>query len=205
MLGFALSGSIIKFFQMKAPLTMQFIYLAPDEILVTSLRIAMCFGIYLSFPFILYQLAKLKSDYIKTLSKKFILTILAGSFLLFTCGMLFTYHALMPTIIFFLLGFNSDVAVASFSISKYVSFCLHILFISGMIFEFPIFLALLANTNLISYKNLNSYWKQAIIGSFAISFLLSSSELYTLIFLAGVILFLYGVGVITTKIVQDNI
>lgn len=201
MLGFLFSGYLIKILQAQA-LTIKFIQLSPDESLTASLKVTIFFGLYFSSPFVLYQLARLKLNDNKFLSKNFVLKLLTGSFFLFFLGILFAYYALIPSILFFLLGFNSNLAATSFSISKYVSFCLQIILISGIIFEFPIFLVLLAKTNFINYKKLVSSWKKVAIGAFIFSIVLTSSELLTQVFLAGIILLFYGLAIATTRIVE---
>ena len=143
-LGLFFSGGLIKILQAQAPFTIKFINIAPDEILITSLKVAASFGIYLASPFILYRLIMPKVHQHKTLTKKFLIMIIAGGFLSFTFGLLFAYYALIPSILLILLGFNGDLATTSFSISKYVSFCLYLSLISAIAFEFPIFLIILA-------------------------------------------------------------
>ncbi|OGI21259.1 MAG: hypothetical protein A2287_04795 [Candidatus Melainabacteria bacterium RIFOXYA12_FULL_32_12] len=200
-LGLLLSGYLIKALQLQVPFTIKFIHFAPDEILVSSLKIAIFFGLYLSFPFIAYQFAKFKFQN-KSENRKLFLILVSSGFLLLTFGILFAYYALIPLILFFLLGFNSDLAVTSLSISKYVSFCLNTILISCIAFELPVFLMLLIKTDFIKSKKLTTSWKKVIIGSFIASVFLTSSELFTQIFLTGVILFFYGLGIATTKIIE---
>lgn len=200
-MGLLFSGNIIKILQLQIPFTVQFLQSAPDEIFIASLRVATFFGLYLLFPFAAYQFARLKFDN-KSEDKKLFLILASGGFILFTFGVLFAYYALIPSMLVFLLGFNSDVAVASFSISKYVSFCLNMILIGGIIFEIPVFLGVLAKTNFITYEKLISSWKKVAIGAFIASVMLTSTELFTLIFLTVTLLAFYGVGVATTKIVE---
>ncbi|EKE04758.1 MAG: Sec-independent periplasmic protein translocase [uncultured bacterium] len=204
-LGLLFSGNIIKILQLQLPFTVNFLQSGPDEIFVASLRVATFIGLYLAFPVVAYQFARIKFDNKGENEKSFLILASVG-FILFTFGILFAYYALIPSTLFFLLGFNSDVATASFSISKYVSFCLNTILIGGIIFESPVFLGILAKTNLITYEKLISSWKKVAIGTFAVSIILTSTELFTQIFLAITLLTFYGIGLATTKIIEgDNI
>lgn len=201
-LGLALSGSLIKALEAQAPYVIKFINLAPDEIVITSLKVALLTALYFVSPYVLYQLIMPKLRTYGTSDKKFVISMITGGFLLCTCGILFAYYAIIPAALLILFGINGDLATASFSISKYISFCLQLILISAAAFEFPIFLILLAKTNLISYKKLSASWKKVAIGAFIASVILTSSELFTMLFLTGIILFIYGLAVATTKAVE---
>lgn len=198
-LGLLFSGHIIKLLELKAPFAISFINLSPDAVFIACLKIAVFFGLYLSSPVILYNIYKIKFNKYYFFNKKLLAVILSASFLLFTSGILFAYYILIPLALFLLLGFNSSLAEASFSISSYTSFCLSIMLFAGMLFEFPVFLFLLARTNFITSQKLVSLKNSIISGAIVISIIINSSELFTILFEIIIILALYYLCVITAN------
>ncbi|MFH0703145.1 MAG: twin-arginine translocase subunit TatC [bacterium] len=187
------SRQLIKILLMQVPFTINFVQLTPAEIFLSSLKIAVLTGFYLSFPVIIY--------YLKKFNKKILFTSLMSGFLLFAAGILFAYYVAIPLLLLFLLGFNSNLAHINISISSYVSFCLQVILIIGMAFELPVFCILLVKTRFISSKKLISLWKYVFIGALAVSFIIASSlELFAQIMFAGIILFFYGICIAITKI-----
>ncbi|MCK7521190.1 MAG: twin-arginine translocase subunit TatC [Ignavibacteriales bacterium] len=194
----------IKALAQKAPVSNAIIQLAPDEAFISAFKIALFFAIYICAPFVLYQVAKFKLSKEFSDKKSLIIAILSG-FVLFSSGLIFAHYALIPLLMLFLMGFNSNIATVSFNISSYVSFCLQIMLISGIIFEFPLFLYLLGKTDFITSKKLISQWKPISIGALIYhSLLLISSQLFTLIFLAAAILAFYRTNNFNCKTCRKN-
>lgn len=192
-IGLMLSRLIIKTLQSELLNVVNFVQLAPAEILTSLLQIAFFVGLYLSSPVILYHLLKIKFK-----TTKFLPVLLI--FILFSLGILFAYYILLPFNMYFLLGLNSGLAGVNISISSYIAFCLKLIFITGMVFEFPVIFWALAKLNLLDYKKLSSCWKPVAIGALIISIVFSlSSEFFDLIFSTVTILIFYGLTVFAAK------
>jgi sec-independent protein translocase protein TatC len=190
---------LIKIFQAKTPFTVDFLYLTPEGAIIATLETAIFTALYIASPFILYKLIRLKLN----TDKKSLIIVLFVAFLLFGLGILFAYYALIPVLLFFLLGLSSNIGHPSFSVTGYTDFCIKSIIFSGIIFEFPVLLIILAKTDLIKSAKLMEHWKEAAIGAFILSVILTYSELSTFVFFAAIILLLYGSVILTAKIVEN--
>ena len=195
-----LSRLVIKALQSELLNVVNFVQLTPAEILMSSLQVAVFVGLYLSSPVILYHLLKIKFKNTSAKNTKFLPILLISIFVLFSLGILFAYYILLPFNLYFLLGLNGGIAGINISISSYVTLCLKLIFITGMIFELPIIFWALVKLDLLDYKKLASFWKPVAVGALAISAIFNlSSELFDLAFSTVTILIFYGLTILAAK------
>ena len=129
------------------------------------------------------------------MKKKFILTIIGISFLLFGLGLGFSYYLLIPAALKFFVDYSSTVIEPFWSFDQYLDFILLIFYSTGLAFQIPIVQLILGLTKIISAQQMLSIWKYIILGSTIIGAILTpSTDPITQITLSSAIVILYFLG-----------
>lgn len=202
-IGFIYSRDVVNI--LKAPVNdiTDFVQIAPGEVFLVSIRLALYIGLYLASPVILYQLICFVSPGLKAKEKKFLIPVLFFSFILFTLGIIFSYYVAIPLALNFLLGYGADVARNTISIAKYVSFNATLIFSMGVIFQVPLMCIFLALINVINSKKLLEWWKYIIVIAFVVGAIVTPSpDPLAQSIVAGAILILYATSIALVKLIK---
>ncbi|HEY9897835.1 MAG TPA: twin-arginine translocase subunit TatC [Pantanalinema sp.] len=174
----------------------RFIFTSPAEYFMASLKVAFFAGLYLALPVILYQLVAFVAPGLTPTERRWVLPVVAGSFLLFTAGGAFAYYALLPAGLHFLLGFAPSTVAPMLSIGTYLGFAASLLFASGFIFELPLVLLALAWIGVVSSAMLARFRKVAIVLALAIGAVITpSADIFSQLMLALALVLLYELSV----------
>lgn len=167
------------------------IFIAPAEALSTSLKISVFGGVFLSLPFIFYQVASLFKI------KIFFISLL--SFLLFIVGAALSYYIVIPQALRFFLQFENEFLCAQWTVSRYLSFFLWTLFSFGLMFEMPLVLYSLAKFNVIKTSVLRKNRQYAILVVFiAAGILTPGPDVLSQVLLAGPMVVLYELSIMVS-------
>ena len=116
----------------------QLVFIAPQEAFIARIKIAFLGGLFLSSPFVIYEIWKFISIGLKPKEKKYTLIFGPLSFIFFIAGAFFGYFVIVPIGIKFLLGFATDCITPMITISRYISFLGTLTFAFGVIFQLPL-------------------------------------------------------------------
>ncbi len=173
-----------------------FIFTAPGEYFMASLKVAFYGGLYLALPVILYQILAFLAPGLTPNERNWVIPISIGSFVLFTAGAAFAYKLLLPAGLHFLLGFAPTTIAPMLSIGTYLGFAAALVFAAGFIFELPLVLLALALVGIISSSMLARFRKVAAVAALAISALISpSGDIFSQLMLAGALYVLYELSI----------
>lgn len=191
--------SIIDFLQQPA-IGIKFLQLAPGEYLFSSIKVAFYTGFLFSIPFTIYQIMSFITPGLTYKEKKYILPIVISSFILFCCGILFSYIVLAPAAIQFFIAYGADTIEPIWSLEEYFNFILLLLLSTGISFQIPIIQVFLGMTNIIPSNKMLRYWKYIIfIATILGAVITPSTDPITQIFTSAAIILLYFLGYIILK------
>jgi len=173
-----------------------FIYTAPGEYFMSSLKVAFFAGLYLALPVVLYQAIAFVAPGLHPHERRWVVPIAIGSFGLFTVGAACSYVALLPAGLRFLLGFAPSAIAPMLSIGTYLSFAAALLFASGFVFELPLVLLALAWIGVLSSQMLARFRRAAIVAALAIGAIITpSADIFSQALLAGALVALYELSI----------
>ena len=156
--------------------SLQFVQLTPGEVLLVSVKLALVIGVILASPMLLYQtLMFVLPGLADTERKPVLLTVIFGS-VLFACGLWFSSQLVVPSALGFLLAYGQSVAVSQISIASYVDFCTMLMAVTGILFELPLVLMLLASLNLVTSTQLLQQWRVALVAILVAAAVLTPSQ-----------------------------
>ncbi|MBN1353191.1 MAG: twin-arginine translocase subunit TatC [Candidatus Omnitrophica bacterium] len=178
------------------------IFITPAEAFLSYLKISLFCGLILSAPVILFNALRFVWVALKKREKGLFVLFFASGIFLFVSGCAFSYFAAIPIAINFLLSYSSDFLRPYISVSQYISFTAFILLGSGVIFELPLFVILLARVGLIKYHALQAKRRYFIVAAFVIAAFLTPPDIITQIILALPLIALYEISILAVKILE---
>ncbi len=120
--------------------------------------------------------------------------------LFFLVGIAFAYYLVLPAAIKFLLGFGADQFVTTPDLKVYIGQMSKIMFWSGLVFELPIFLFLLAKIRVVTWRKLAAFWKWALVLSLVVAaFITPSPDIFNNLIISIPVYGLYWLGVLFAR------
>ena len=118
----------------------------------------------------------------------------------FITGIAFAYYLIIPQALKFLLEFGKDQAPTLLELKPFIDSMTKIMFWTGLVFELPIFLFLLAKIKFVTWRKLASWWKYALIASLVIAaFITPSPEILSQMIIAVPVFGLFWLGVLFAR------
>jgi sec-independent protein translocase protein TatC len=142
---------------------LQPIFLRPTEMIITYFQVSLISGVALAMPVIIYQFVLFILPALKPNERRYLYIIVPGATISFVVGLLFTYFAILPFAVRYLLTFGGNIARAQWTIGEYIGFVTTLLLWIGLAFETPLVIFFLAKLGIITPAMLSHYRKYAIL------------------------------------------
>ena len=182
----------------------KFIFIAPSELLMSYVKIAIVGGLVISSPFILVQLWLFISPGLQLREKKYIIVSLFTGGMFFILGVIFSYFVVLPTMIVFFIGFQIEEIQPMITFSNYLQFVINTLLSFGVIFELPIVMVLLNRFGLVKVSFLKKNRKLFILVIFVMAAILTPPDVVSQILLGIPMLALFEIGIILSSISEKK-
>lgn len=177
-----------------------FVYLAPSELVMSYMKLALLLGLVFAAPFILWQAWAFIAPGLTAREKKSASAALVAGFFCFVIGMVFCYLLVLPMTLEFFYNFNrsTDIA-ATISFDSYMSFILGMLVAFGLVFEMPVLSFLLARLGILQPVWLVKGRKFAILIIFILAAIITPPDVVSQ-FMTGVpMIGLYELSIAVSK------
>ncbi|MCD8338172.1 MAG: twin-arginine translocase subunit TatC [Lachnospiraceae bacterium] len=173
-----------------------FVYIAPQELLMQQFSISLVVGVCVTLPLLLYQIwAYVNPALTKRNSRMFIGVIIAG-LICFVIGLLFAYKVMLPFMLRFLIEISADTSIqAAISIEKYLNFVITIFIIMGVIFELPVVSVLLTQLGLVKVEWMKKGIKPAIVVIFIVAAVVTPPDIVSQCMVALPMMVLYIISI----------
>jgi sec-independent protein translocase protein TatC len=173
------------------------VYLNPTEPFNLYLKISALAGLFLTSPFVLYQVWMFISPGLYRKEKRYVVPFMISTIALFSMGGYFGYKFVYPYALTFLIDFGKQFQ-PMITIGEYTSLFLSIILGMGLIFEMPILVFFLALMGIVSAGFMWKNFRYAILVIFIIAAIVTPTTdiLNMCIFAAPMIaLYLLSIGV----------
>jgi sec-independent protein translocase protein TatC len=171
------------------------IYTAPHEAFFTYIKVAFVAGVFLTSPYIFYQVWLFVRPGLYAHERKYIMPISFCSALLFVVGSLFGYFIVFPFAYKFFMSFSDLFISPMITMKEGFSFALRLLIAFGIVFELPLVIYFLARLGLVTPAGLRTKRKYAILCGFLLSAVLTPPDVFTQAFMAVPLILLYELGI----------
>ncbi|MGC3981187.1 MAG: twin-arginine translocase subunit TatC [Steroidobacteraceae bacterium] len=175
--------------------------------LMAPLKLAALVALFISMPYVLYQIWAFVSPGLYKHEKRFAVPLLVSSVLLFYCGAAFAYFAVFPVMFGFLTTAVPTGIVMMPDMTLYMDFAAMLIFAFGAAFEIPIATFLLVWTGLVKLRQLTQNRGYVLIVVFIIAAILTpTTDPLSQSMMAGPMYLLYELGIIFSRIfLKDKI
>ena len=182
-----------------APEAATLIYTAPQEYLITQIKVSLFAGFVVSFPLVAAQLYRFAAPGLYQHERHAFLPFLIAAPVLFCAGMALVYFIILPLALGFFLSMEEAAPTLSITmmprVSEYLSLATTLMLAFGLCFQLPILLTLLARVGLITAEGLRRKRKYAIVGVFSVAAFLTPPDVLSQIGLALPTLLLYEISI----------
>jgi sec-independent protein translocase protein TatC len=137
-------------------------YLSPVDPFFITLKLAIYTGLLLAFPYLLAQIWGVLSPLMRPEEKRLAGPAIIGAVVLFAVGSVFCYFLVIPLMLQFTMGFQTDTLEQSLVIGEYLSVVLRLLMAFGVAFELPIVIVLLTALGVVTPDFLAARRRHAI-------------------------------------------
>ncbi len=171
--------------------------LHPTESIVVYFRIALMLGLVIAMPVMVYQVLAFFVPALTRSERRVLLTSVVGIGIFFALGVAFAGGVMLPLAINYLQGFMDDLVQPTYSIDGYVSFVTTVMISSGVIFETPLLLALVARMGLVTSKQLAKGRRFALVAIAIIAAVITPTpDMFNMLLVMAPLLVLYELGIV---------
>jgi sec-independent protein translocase protein TatC len=167
----------------------------PDPFFI-YLKVSFIMGIFVSLPYVLYQLWQFISPGLYEKERKMAVPFISLATLLFYTGALFAYFIVFPAAFGFFLSYTGPDLKAMISIREYVSLVLVLMLAFGAVFETPIVIVFLGLLGIVNSGQLKRGRRYFVVLAFVIGAILTPTpDVVNQSLMAVPMLLLYEVGI----------
>ena len=164
------------------------------------LKVSILCGLVLAFPYIVYEIWRFISPALYDNEKKAI----RGGFLmssgLFYLGVAVGYFVVLPVCLMFFMNYTVSEEIANtISLNSYMSLFVSMVFLIGLLFEFPTVILVLSTMGIVNRKHLRSYRKHAFVVVLILSAFITPSDPFSMFVLAVPLYGLYEFSILICK------
>lgn len=168
----------------------------PITPLFFSLKAAAVVMVVLSAPVVCYQIWRFITPGLRPVERRYSIPFVVLTQALFAGGAAFSY-LLIPRALEFLLNFAGDELVPLLDADRYLTFVLQITVAFGIVFEFPLVLAILALMGVVTAAGLRKSRRYAIFGVFVGAAIITpTQDPLTMTFMAGPLIVFYEFSIL---------
>jgi len=180
------------------------VYLNPTEPFNLYLKIAALAGLFLTSPFVLYQVWMFISPGLYRHEKRYVVPFMVSTITLFTCGGYFGYKIVYPAALNFLINFGKQFQ-PMITIGEYTQLFLSIILGMGLIFEMPILVFFLALMGIVSAGFMWRNFRYSILVIFIIAAIVTpTTDILNMCIFAAPMIALYVFSIFVAWLVHPK-
>uniref|UniRef100_A0A7C4TDV5 Sec-independent protein translocase protein TatC n=1 Tax=candidate division WOR-3 bacterium TaxID=2052148 RepID=A0A7C4TDV5_UNCW3 len=180
-------------------------YFSPVEAFSVRIKLAIFLGVFISFPFILYQTWAFIGPGLTKREKRISLPFFFSGIILFLIGSCFAYFILIPFGLKFLLSFGTESLKPIMNINKILEFIFWCILGCGFLFQLPLIIFFLLRLGIIRVQTLTKHRAEFIVGILIISAIITpTGDMFTLLLISIPLILLIELSILFAKITSRN-
>lgn len=188
------------------PFHIELVNVGLTEQFMIHVKTALCFGVLVASPYILYSLYRFIAPALYSREKHYAVRVVFGGYVMFVIGILVNYFIVFPLTVRFLGTYQVSTTIHNLlSLESYVDTLMMMSLIFGILFEIPIISWLLALFGLLKAKWMRQYWRQALVAIVVIAAVITpTGDAFTLAIVSLPIWLLYEASILIVSITEKG-
>ncbi len=182
------------------PALTKLVYTNLTEAFVTYIKVALLVGVICSFPVLVYETWMFVAPGLHGPEKWLAGKVVFWGTGLFVGGILFSYFAVLPRMLHFLMSFAGPGLKPMPKLDGYLTFVARLALSFGLAFEIPFLMVAAAKVGLVSRSYFVENRKFAYLGILIFSFLLTVGDPFATVLLTAPLIGLYESGVLVMRL-----
>ena len=168
----------------------------------THIKITFLIALVVAFPLICYEIWRFVVPALYETEKSVLRKAFALGGGLFYLGVAVGYFVVMPVLLVFFNDYEvSETVVNTFSLRSYISIFTAMVFLMGLLFEFPSVLAVLGHFGIVNRQMLRKGWRYAVMVILILSAVLTpTGDPFTMLVVALPLLLLYELSILIVPV-----
>jgi sec-independent protein translocase protein TatC len=171
---------------------------------LTPFKLALVSAMFISMPYILYQLWAFVAPALYKQEKKVVLPLFFTSVILFYAGMAFAYYLVFPLVFLFFTSVAPEDISMMPDIRAYLDFVLKLFMAFGLSFQIPIAVVILSWLGTVNPDNLAEKRPYVFVLCFVVGMLLTPPDIISQALLAIPMWLLFEVGILFGRVVSTK-
>ncbi|KYK30899.1 MAG: hypothetical protein AYK19_04560 [Theionarchaea archaeon DG-70-1] len=178
---------------------------SPMEAIFVTFKASIYAGVVISSPVIIYEVWAFISPGLTKKERKMVITALIPTVLLFLAGAAFAYFIILPVTLKFFFSFSYKMSTPLFGLDQTLSFVFSMLFIFGVVFQFPLVIAVLARLGVVTHEFLATKRKYALVVIFVVAGIITPDPTVVSQTIVGVPLYaLYEISIWVARLLEKE-
>lgn len=180
--------------------TMDLINVEVSAQFFVHLKVAFLAAIVVAFPYIIYELWRFVSPALYDNERRAASRAFGMSSFLFYLGAAVGYMIVLPICLVFFMNYTvSDAVANTITLNSYISLFVSMVFMIGLLFEFPTVVMVLSGMGLLKKHHLKAYRKHAFIIILVLAALITPSDPFSMFVLSIPLYALYEFSILVCK------
>ena len=178
-----------------------FVYIAPAELLMSYIRVALAGGLVVTVPVIIYQVWKFIKPGLRPGEQLGFSVIMTLGLALFCLGAMFAFGIVLPILLgFFARLDTTNTVTAMVSVQEYISYVISTMLTFGIIFETPIVMIALTSLGLVKPKTLKKNFKYVVLIILTVAAIITPPDITSQILVAVPLMVLFYVSILLCQL-----
>lgn len=176
------------------------------EQMMIHLKVALCMGVLVASPYILYVLFGFISPALYANERRYSVRLTLAAYIMFIVGLLVNYLLIFPLTVRFLGTYQVSADIDNMlTISSYVDTMLMMSLVFGIVFEIPVLSWLMARFGLLRSQWMSHYRRHAFVAILIVAAVITpTADMFTLLVVSLPIWLLYEISIILVRYVEKN-
>ena len=181
----------------------RFVYIAPQELLLQYVTMALIVGLCAALPMAFYQTWAFVQPGLRRHEKALCLFAMVFGLACFCGGVYFAFRIMLPFMLYFLISLSAGSGVtASISVQSYLAFLTTVFLVFGAVFELPVASVLLNRLGVLKVEWMRKGRRVMIVAIFFLAAVITPPDVVSQVMVAVPMLLLYEVSILLCAVSQ---